>query len=706
MKKKLVFLMIIIFFFICFSREIFYEIDKIYFNDLRDSNFNIGVSENTVNITNTILSPQSNILLDPTVILVPNATNKAYKRTTSSACSWGNALTEEFEDGNYSKINVSDDNWYTQVLTNTKSSTICSYYKFTFNLTSFGISLNQLTDAVMLHEGQTPLLGMGNVTFYFFNVTSGTWTYISTIISLEETDVNNTKEFTSNFGDILNTTSGLLQFGIRIAQVGIGTATSYTDYVHLNVSYTGGDTTSPTYSNIFSNITNNTAVSVGTPIGLGAQWSDNVALSMYLNSSKINDSGSWTNGTWQNFAAGNWSNFTIIFPSEQGSNLTVKIYANDTSNNQNVTGTWFWWNTTAVDNTAPTFSNPGLNTTCSGKIANFSTVISDDVALSGYIFSTNNTGTWVNYTWASLSSGGTAVNVTTLNSTVGTRVNYTWYANDTSNNWAVLYNSTQTTDCDSPTYSQNSTNSTTAGAPVLQSLNWTDNAGLSGYIFSFDNCTGSLSNDTWVSMTGATNWSNLTKTINSTTSCTVRWCIYANDTSNNWNGTSCSVPFSYDTTSAGTFISISVSQAILDGIMFETIDPDTDDNEAVNNSNGPDGGTAYNITIDPSTTVNVDLYHDTTGDLESGSYVILIGNVTHNANTTSNAGENLISSGSVALDAAYSTIGNTVCQSLGAGSDCWIRYWLDVPSNQPPGDYTTTYEYCAVETGIGSAQCE
>jgi hypothetical protein len=103
-------------------------------------------------------------------------------------------------------------------------------------------------------------------------------------------------------------------------------------------------------------------------------------------------------------------------------------------------------------------------------------------------------------------------------------------------------------DISPPTYSLDSTNSTTVGTPVLHSLKWTDNVGLSGYIFSFDNCTGTLVNDTsWVSMTGATDWSNVTKTISSTEGCTIRWCVYTNDTSNNWNGTSCRNPFSYTT---------------------------------------------------------------------------------------------------------------------------------------------------------------
>jgi parallel beta-helix repeat protein len=102
-----------------------------------------------------------------------------------------------------------------------------------------------------------------------------------------------------------------------------------------------------------------------------------------------------------------------------------------------------------------------------------------------------------------------------------------------------------------PTYSLNSTNSTVAGTPIMHSLYWTDDAGLSGYIFSFDNCTGTLVNNSFVSFSGTTNWSNVTKMINSTIGCTIRWCVYANDTSNNWNGTSCITPFSYLTTSAG-----------------------------------------------------------------------------------------------------------------------------------------------------------
>ena len=104
----------------------------------------------------------------------------------------------------------------------------------------------------------------------------------------------------------------------------------------------------------------------------------------------------------------------------------------------------------------------------------------------------------------------------------------------------------------SPTYSLNSTNSTIVGTDVKHSLYWNDGTGtLDTAIFSFDNCTGTLSNISSVSLSGSSGWSNFTVKINDTEGCTIQWCVYANDTSNNWNETSCDNPFSYITTTAG-----------------------------------------------------------------------------------------------------------------------------------------------------------
>src|SRR3989344_1067631 len=96
-----------------------------------------------------------------------------------------------------------------------------------------------------------------------------------------------------------------------------------------------------------------------------------------------------------------------------------------------------------------------------------------------------------------------------------------------------------------PEWQINSTNSTFAGSLILHSINWTDNVDLNGYIFSFDNGTGNFVNDTWVSMNGVSNWSNVTKAVNSTIGSIIRWIVYANDSSGNWNMTN---TFQYTTT--------------------------------------------------------------------------------------------------------------------------------------------------------------
>jgi len=94
-----------------------------------------------------------------------------------------------------------------------------------------------------------------------------------------------------------------------------------------------------------------------------------------------------------------------------------------------------------------------------------------------------------------------------------------------------------------PQYSNVSINGTQTDSWISHDVFWIDDKGLSGYIFSFDNCLGEFVNDTWMPFNES--WSNLTKLINSTVNCTINWMVYANDTSNNWNVTDL---FSYNTT--------------------------------------------------------------------------------------------------------------------------------------------------------------
>jgi len=116
--------------------------------------------------------------------------------------------------------------------------------------------------------------------------------------------------------------------------------------IYNNWTITDGgpvDIINPTYTNFGSDYTNNTAVNGGSILTYYAKWIDNIQLDKCVNSSKINTSGSWTNGTWASAGTGNWTNYTVKFPAEVGSNYTVKIYCNDTSGYMNVTGTLFWW---------------------------------------------------------------------------------------------------------------------------------------------------------------------------------------------------------------------------------------------------------------------------------------------------------------------------------------------------------------------------
>jgi parallel beta-helix repeat protein len=171
-------------------------------------------------------------------------------------------------------------------------------------------------------------------------------------------------------------------------------------------------------------------------------------------------------------------------------------------------------------------------------------------------------------------------------------------------------------------------------------------------------------NDTWVPMTGIGNWSNVTKVVNSTIGATIAWCIYANDTSNNWNGTSCTNPFSYQVTSSScqvyidslpynitqnnTYYCLSTSSTNLAGtaIQFGTyyssssriIQNSTLDCQG-NNLDGDDSGTDYGINMTSSNTKNNTVKNCNIADFHYGIYLTngpnnnTLTNITANNNT-------------------------------------------------------------------------
>jgi len=87
------------------------------------------------------------------------------------------------------------------------------------------------------------------------------------------------------------------------------------------------------------------------------------------------------------------------------------------------------------DNIPPTWSNAGTNNTVGGQPTRFHVKWTDNAELSGFIFGTNNTGTWRNDTWTPMGGTTNWSNVTKILSSTASLVQWRVWANDTSNNW-------------------------------------------------------------------------------------------------------------------------------------------------------------------------------------------------------------------------------------------------------------------------------
>ncbi len=267
------------------------------------------------------------------------------------------------------------------------------------------------------------------------------------------------------------------------------------------------------------------------------QWSDNVALSGFIFAS--NYSGAWSNDTWQAFAISNnsWSNVSKALPSSVGT-FGWKIYANDTSNNWNATPNQ---TITPVDKAAPQFSAVSQNTSTPslGTYIRLSFTVSDNIALSGYNFSSNFSGTWQNDSWQPLSGATQAITLDKLAPSAGGAYGWRIYANDTSNNLNVSGQLNFTaSDTTPPQYSGAQLNNSapyTDDALGFSAL-WTDNGALANATLETNLTTGNLALQNFtVQLNGASDFSNFT--ITPIAANVFQWRIYANDTAHNYAAT-------------------------------------------------------------------------------------------------------------------------------------------------------------------------
>ncbi len=330
----------------------------------------------------------------------------------------------------------------------------------------------------------------------------------------------------------------------------------------------------PTFSNNQTNSTVN-----GSAVLFSLYWADGLSgLSRYIFSFD-NGSATYTNDSAVAFSGGsNTSNVTKYVNQTNGTTIHWRVYAWDTAGNSNASQTYsFTTNyTSSTDAQAPQYSGNQTNSTLNGSAILFSLYWTDNTALSNYTFSFDNgTGTFTNDSSVPFSGTTNTSNATKYaNQSNGTTIRWIVYAWDSTGNMNVSQTYSFTTnsnssDVQAPQYSSNQTNSTIAGQAVLFSLYWTDNIALSSYVFSFDNGTGTFTNDSLATFSGTTNASNVTKVVNSTTGSAIRWMVWANDSSGNANS---SPIYSFTSTTAS---ATNTAPYLVSG---PTISPDPADN--------------------------------------------------------------------------------------------------------------------------------
>ncbi|MEK6882408.1 MAG: hypothetical protein AABY22_22500, partial [Nanoarchaeota archaeon] len=134
---------------------------------------------------------------------------------------------------------------------------------------------------------------------------------------------------------------------------------------------------------------------------------------------------------------------------------------------------------------------------------------------------------------------GTAQNINTtktIQRVSGTTMQWRWHMNDTAGNYYTSNTFSVLVADTAGTFTSNITNNTSP--KINQNVNFsivlTDADTLSYRIFSYDNGTGTYTNDSAVLISGTTFNVNVTKTIERVGGTTILWRWFMNDTANNW----------------------------------------------------------------------------------------------------------------------------------------------------------------------------
>jgi len=209
---------------------------------------------------------------------------------------------------------------------------------------------------------------------------------------------------------------------------GIANVTGYTNFTI--------DGTAPQMTFNATNVTNLTTFAKGTVINLSSTFNDNLQLDKWW--VQHNGTGTTQNVSFASFSVGNISNSLINTTSfTNGADFFVRIFANDTSGNENNTASFMY----KIDGTPPQFSNNATTTvtTYGNGQSNFTITWTDDIDVSTALLENNFTGTFINFTMTNDSTSWSY----NLTLPAGTFVGR-FIANDTSNNFNATPNFTVT----------------------------------------------------------------------------------------------------------------------------------------------------------------------------------------------------------------------------------------------------------------------
>jgi len=145
------------------------------------------------------------------------------------------------------------------------------------------------------------------------------------------------------------------------------------------------------------------------------------------------------------------------------------------------------------------------------------------------------------------------------------------------------------------------------------------------------------------------------------------------------------------------YLAISFGSNLSQGIQFGNVNslPATDIN-ATHNYDGSNESSTFFISVSNDSNTAIDFCIKGNAGLTSSALdVIGLGNETYSNSTVTNSTDPLLSS-QTALTTSYAKSGLNVA----VGANEYWRFWLDIPSSQPSGDYNNTISFKGVVAAL------